>query len=106
MMVIQGKAISSREDPARGLPAPPGRYRRGFTVSFLGLSHIGIQFLVYEFLKQDARNRSCTDEESAIDLKDMLHDKNAQLFLIVFINLESSLDNNNNTLMMHIILVL
>lgn len=43
---------------------------RGFTASLLGLSHVGIQFPVYEFLKAEARSRSTriNQEESPLDL--------------------------------------
>jgi solute carrier family 25 folate transporter 32 len=41
---------------------------RGFTASLLGLSHVGIQFPVYEYLKSEARRRSSKNEESALDL--------------------------------------
>mmetsp|Transcript_17088 Transcript_17088/g.32323 ORF Transcript_17088/g.32323 Transcript_17088/m.32323 type:complete len:357 (-) Transcript_17088:2320-3390(-) len=41
---------------------------RGFTASLLGLSHVGIQFPVYEYLKAEARRRSSKNEESALDL--------------------------------------
>ncbi len=41
---------------------------RGFTASLLGLSHVAIQFPAYEFLKAEARERSTTNEESALDL--------------------------------------
>ena len=41
---------------------------RGFTASLLGLSHVGIQFPVYEYLKAEARSRSANNEESAFDL--------------------------------------
>jgi len=41
---------------------------RGFTASLLGLSHVAIQFPTYEFLKAEARERSSTNEESALDL--------------------------------------
>jgi len=47
-----------------GLPA----FWRGFTASLLGLSHVGIQFPVYEYLKAEARSRSTNNEESALDL--------------------------------------
>ncbi len=47
-----------------GLPI----FWRGFTASLLGLSHVAIQFPTYEFFKAEARERSETNEESALDL--------------------------------------
>lgn len=41
---------------------------RGLTASLLGLSHVGIQFPVYEKLKSEARKRSPTNVESPFDL--------------------------------------
>ena len=41
---------------------------RGFAASLLGLSHVAIQFPTYEFFKAEARERSLTNEESALDL--------------------------------------
>jgi solute carrier family 25 folate transporter 32 len=41
---------------------------KGFTASLLGLTHVGIQFPVYEYLKAEARGRSESNEESAMDL--------------------------------------
>jgi solute carrier family 25 folate transporter 32 len=41
---------------------------RGFSASLLGLSHVAIQFPTYEFFKAEARERSETNEESALDL--------------------------------------
>lgn len=41
---------------------------RGFTASLLGLTHVGIQFPVYEYLKAKAREKSPDGEESVLDL--------------------------------------
>lgn len=41
---------------------------RGLTASLLGLSHVGIQFPVYEKLKAEARQRSPSNQESPLDL--------------------------------------
>lgn len=41
---------------------------RGFTASLLGLSHVGIQFPVYEYLKSEAKSRSRKKEESPLDV--------------------------------------
>mmetsp|Transcript_23796 Transcript_23796/g.31018 ORF Transcript_23796/g.31018 Transcript_23796/m.31018 type:complete len:370 (+) Transcript_23796:64-1173(+) len=41
---------------------------RGLTASLMGLSHVAIQFPVYEYLKKEARIRSKNNEESAMDL--------------------------------------
>ena len=41
---------------------------RGFTASLLGLTHVGIQFPVYEYLKAKARERAPEGEESVLDL--------------------------------------
>lgn len=41
---------------------------RGLTASMLGLSHVGVQFPVYEWLKQEARHRNNGAPESPLDL--------------------------------------
>lgn len=43
-------------------------YWRGLTASLLGLSHVAIQFPVYEFLKSEARNRNECNNEKPLDL--------------------------------------
>lgn len=54
----------------KGLYAENGikTFWKGFTASLMGLSHVGIQFPMYEYLKAEARRRSEDDEESAMDL--------------------------------------
>jgi solute carrier family 25 folate transporter 32 len=54
----------------KGLYAEGGikTFWKGFTASLLGLTHVGIQFPVYEHLKAEARHRSEENEESALDL--------------------------------------
>ncbi len=54
----------------RGLYAEGGvrTFWKGFVASLLGLTHVGIQFPVYEYLKAEARKRSEDNEESALDL--------------------------------------
>jgi solute carrier family 25 folate transporter 32 len=41
---------------------------RGLTASLIGLSHVAIQFPVYEFLKAEARSRNYDGKERPIDL--------------------------------------
>jgi solute carrier family 25 folate transporter 32 len=46
----------------------PFIFWRGMTASLMGLSHVAIQFPVYEWFKAEARGRSETNEESTLDL--------------------------------------
>uniref|UniRef100_A0A7S2K0U6 Mitochondrial carrier protein n=1 Tax=Leptocylindrus danicus TaxID=163516 RepID=A0A7S2K0U6_9STRA len=43
-------------------------YWRGLTASLLGLSHVAIQFPVYEYLKSEARHRNPNHKEQPLDL--------------------------------------
>jgi len=47
-----------------GLPI----FWRGLSASLFGLSHVAIQFPVYEWCKAQARSRSCSDTENSFDL--------------------------------------
>lgn len=45
-----------------------GSFYKGLYASFLGLSHVAIQFPLYEYLKKEARNRKKGYKEDTMDL--------------------------------------
>lgn len=57
-------------DTVRGMYATGGLpiFWNGLTASLLGLSHVAIQFPLYEFFKAEARRRNQSNRESTVDL--------------------------------------